>query len=476
MSDDSLFVSLDQGGHSSRAIAFDRRGQLVASTQRKVEECRPAPDRVEQDPIAITHSLAESLGELFAKLGADAERVESLGLATQRSSIVCWDARDGRPLSPVLSWQDRRAAGWLEQFAPHAELVRSTTGLFLSPHYGVSKLAWCLQHLSEVREAQGAGHLRMGPLASFLARSLTRDQAEVIDPGNAGRTLLFSLKELDWSAELIALFGLDRSVLPDCVSTLGDQGVIETLVGERPLRVTAGDQSAVLYARGRLEPNRVAINMGTGAFVLRFVGSSETNCDRMLTSVAYSDTDEVRQVVEGTVNGAASALDRVAMELGIADWQIELDAALEEGPGETLYLNGVSGIGSPYWVPSFESRWLGEGSVRERFAAAAESVLFLIQRNLEELGKRSPKLADIVLTGGLSSSSQLAQSLADLGELPVERPRVHEATARGTAFWLAGQPEDWPDTAPCQNYEPRANPALRDRYERWRSALENALS
>ena len=476
MNSSRLHVSLDQGGHSSRAIAFDSCGQIVASARREVATQRPRVGHVEQNPETLVQSLRDSLDDLCEKLGREAVRIVNIGLATQRSSLVCWNARTGEALSPVLSWQDRRAAKWLEKFEPHAGRVRELTGLFLSPHYGASKLAWCLRELPGVRGAHQAGELRMGPIASFLATRLLSESSLWVDPCNAGRTLLFDLKEGNWSSELLELFGLPREVLPTCTRTQASFGRIAASVGERPLEILSGDQPAALFAHGRPGRDVVYVNLGTGAFVLRFLEGVEQAPERMLAAVSYSNAREVRHVVEGTVNGAASALDYAADQLGIDKWEANLDAWLRESMEPSLFINGVGGVGSPFWLAVLESSWLETGSIADQMAGVAESVLFLVQCNLEEFAALEPHAKRVRVTGGLSNSDALCQRFADLCGLPVERPIVREATARGVAFWLAGEPAGWSEIAPPTIFAPNQNAGVITRYRRWLDCMNDTSS
>lgn len=447
----------------------------MTSARREVSETRTAASRVEQDAEQLAVSLRESLDEVCETLGSAAERITSIGLATQRSSLVCWSAKDGRVLSPVLSWQDRRAAAWLAQFEEQAERVREITGLFLSPHYGVSKMAWCLNELPEVRAARRSGELRIGPIASFLASRLLGVAEAPVDPCNAGRTLLFDLQRGDWSDELLQLFDIPREVLPQCQPTCSRLGFVETPMGPRPLEVLSGDQPAALYAHGQPEPDAVHVNLGTGAFVLRSLRHVEEAPKRLLASVAYSTTSTMHHVVEGTVNGAASALDFAAAKLGVGEWESELDSWLANELTPPLFLNGVAGIGSPYWVPNFESRWVGGGNASAKMCAVAESILFLIQRNLDELARIEPRVDHLRVTGGLSNSDALCERLANLSGLRVERPVVREATARGVAYWLSGEPANWPDQGAPTIFEPSPAAALGERYVSWLEAIEEAV-
>ncbi len=217
---EAYFLALDQGGHSSRALVFSATGEVITQAQKAVATHAPHPNWVEQDAQALVDSLRSVIADVHATLGRNAKHVRSAGLATQRSNCVCWDRRDGQALSPALSWQDRRAQRWLENLPLDDVWLRARTGLQRSPHYGASKLRWCLDHLPAVREAVAARRLACGPLASFLAANLLRERPLLIDPANAARTLLWNLSERDWDAELLQLFGIERDFLPRTVTDL----------------------------------------------------------------------------------------------------------------------------------------------------------------------------------------------------------------------------------------------------------------
>lgn len=468
---EDLVLALDQGGQSSRAILYDAEGVELGRGRRAVGEARPGPGRVEQDPEELVASLRDAAAEALAAAGGRA--VACCGLATQRSSVVCWDRSDGAPLSPVLSWQDVRAAARMEPLAAEREALHALTGLFPSPHYGASKLRWCLDELPEVRRAADEGRLAMGPLASFLAARLTSAPPR-IDPANAGRTFLWSLATRDWDAGLLARFGLERAWLPECSpTTRGDFGALELDGRPVPLRALDGDQAAAPFAFGAPRDDVAFVNLGTGAFVQRLLRARPTGAPRHPASLALATDEGDWYALEGTVNGAGSALNVVERELELDGVEPLLDAWMEAEPDPPLYLNGVSGIGSPYWVPRFDSRFVGRGGARARVVAVAESIAFLLQVNLEALDAAGAPLRALIATGGLARSSRLCATIADLSGLVLRRPLEQEATARGVANVAAGRLA--PRDAEGERFEPRPRPALAERYRRWRHELERAL-
>jgi glycerol kinase len=469
MSERRRYLAIDQGGHASRALLYEADGRLVTAAERPIALRRPAPEHAEHDPDEVVASIRAAVAAVLREAG-DPE-VTAAGLAVQRSSVVCWDRRDGRALSPVLSWQDRRNAGWLAGLQAEAAQIKHRTGLPLSPHYGAGKLRWCRDHLDTVRAAAEAGRLAWGPLASFLVFRLTAERRLCSDPANASRTLLYNLDSGDWDPLLAQRFGLDVDALPACVPTRHAFGELEIDGRRIPLTLVTGDQSAALFAFDG-DPAQVVINLGTGAFLQQAMPQRPPDTP-LLTSLAYRDHRTRLYAVEGTINGAGSALEWVAQRLGLAPAAVidQLPAWLAQNTRPSLFLNGVSGLGTPYLAPLFAPRFVGEGSAAEQCVAVIESIVFLLQVNLEELA-RLGAVGAITLTGGLSRLDGLCQRLADLSGLTVSRPGDHEATARGLLYLLSGTRPPTAETG----FTPQPNPALDARYRDWRRALEAALA
>lgn len=470
-----LFLALDQGGHASRALVFDETGTRLSAGLATVDVAHPQPDWVEHDAERVVESLHAAMHQALEPLGDQAHRIACAGLATQRSSIVCWDRHNGAALSPVISWQDRRAQAWLFQFATRAERIQAITGLRLSPHYGASKLRWCLDHLPAVATAQRDGSLAFGPLASFLLARLLDGRPLYADPVNAARTLLWNLDSNNWDAELLALFGVPPAALPVCVANRHAFGSLLAAGHAVPLTLCTGDQAAALFSDGRPRPDSVYINLGTGAFAQRPCAGRPVAVPGLLRGIVFQNESESSYVLEGTVNGAGAALHWAADTLGLADLQQKLPAWLAEEGDVPLFLNGISGIGAPFWVPDFESRFIGEAENWRKAVAVAESIVFLLHVNISRMDTGSP-IQRLVVTGGLAHIDGICRRLADLSGLSVYRPVETEATARGTACLLAGLPARWPEPAPGVTFRPSGNRSLHARYERWHAALRQALN
>lgn len=472
-----LYLALDQGGHASRALVFDSRGEVHAQAVEPIATQHPAPDRVEHDPEELAASLHRVVQDAVRQLG-DSSHLVAAGLATQRSSIVCWDRGDGRALSPVISWQDRRMAAWLDTLRDADPLIRQKTGLVLSPHYGASKLRWCLEHLPAVQKARMQGRLACGPLASFLASRLTAEGNSVVDPANASRTLLFNLDTADWDVELTHLFGIPAPALPGCVPSRHDFGHIRTPRGPVPLNIVTGDQSAALFGFGAPSFETAYINLGTGAFVQRPI-TARPPPSSLLCSLAYADGATRRYVLEGTVNGAGSALAWACAELGAAEDEVfaQLPHWLSSEQTPPLFINAVAGLGSPYWCATLTPRFEGGGTASARFVSVIESIVFLLVENLAAMGEvigQAPR--QVLVSGGLAQLDGLCQRLADLSGANVRRHTAAEATARGLAWLIAGAEANFHAPKKEAIFVPAANDQLWMRYRRWRYELERSIA
>lgn len=463
------YLAIDQGTHASRAVLFDDSGSVIHAAYSDVTLSRVKPGWVEQDPDEILHSVQEVLNGC----SDSGFPVHSAALATQRSSVVCWDSQTGKALSPVLSWQDTRAEEYLDALHGRLDLIRQKTGLPLSPHYGASKLRWCIDRLPAVQRALKQNRLCAGPLASWLIFNMVDEHPFVCDPANASRTLLFNKQTLDWDDELIEWFGLDRHFLPRCVLTLDKFGNLLAFKEPVPLRIVTGDQPAALFAYGEIQSDTAYINAGTGAFVQRQLPEGAAASAGLLDSVVYHDKLVTLRMMEATVNGAGAALSwhleknqRGGEEKNLTNW-------MNKVVDTPLFLNGVGGLAAPYWRPDFPSRFIGDGGFEEKTVAIAESIVFLINVNLERMADTVGSAGMIIISGGLAQVGPLCQQLADLSGVTVRRYPDIEATAQGVAWLLTDHSRSWCDE--WVEFPPKSNPQLQKRFADWQTAMQNAL-
>ena len=452
-----LYLALDQGGSQSRGLIIDAHGRVLHQAAVAVATRRPRAQWVEQDPAAVSASLLLAANRVVAALPVPQRaRLQACGIACQRSSLLAWDRMAQRPLSPLLSWQDTRGAARLPDDPAQLQRLRQLSGLYPSAHHGASKCAWLLGQ-AEIRRAAARGRLQLLPLGAYLAQQLCGRLA--LDPANAQRTLLWDYRARDWSDEALALFGLDRTLLPPLQPSLADWGRLRLELRALPCRLLAGDQSVAPLAGGTPAVGVVQINLGTGAFLC--TPDRDYPCPRLLHSLAYQGDQQQLAWLEGTVNGAGAALQWLAHQPPRSD---PVDPARP-----ALFLNAVGGLGSPFWRADRRSRFINtpDGA---RAAAVLDSILFLLQSNLAAMAAAGVPLQQLRLSGGLSRRAGLAQALADLSGLPVALMAEAEATARGMVWLLAAQPHAWQEDPP-QRFDPRGDAALAARYRCWRHAL-----
>jgi glycerol kinase len=470
-----LVLAIDQGSHATRAALYDAAGREVAQSHVPVDTARTQDDRVEQDPGELAHSVNQAILDVLSSDLVQGRRIASAGLATQRSTIVCFDRRDGNALSPAISWQDRRGQPLIRKLRSIEAKVRRQTGLVLSPHYGASKLRWCLDELPQVQAVQRLGHLCAGPLSTYLLNRLLVEKPVVVDPANASRTLLFDPSRREWSPALLDAFEIPASALPECVPTSYSYGRIAAASREIPLRVCTGDQSAVVFAFGAPRSDTAYVNIGTGAFVQCAVPPRVKTPDGLLRSVLFSDANHVSASLEGTVNGAGGALEWFREQSDI-DPERALRSLPAHAPDDLpLFLNGVGGLGSPFWEPNAPIEFVGRGEDVERLLAILESIAFLIDANLRTI-RSAVELKRVIVTGGLARSDYLCQAIADVSGLEVARYAIREATARGVAFLAAGQPANWPGPDLDRLFAATRRPKLSARAKKWQKTLEQRLS
>ena len=469
------YLTIDQGGHASRAIVFDQSANIICQSEIPIDTHTPNPGWVEHDPQQLIRATFQAIRASLQKLGTDKKYIKAAGLATQRSSIACWNRNSGAALSPILSWQDRRQAEWLQQFQDQSERIHNKTGLFLSPHYGASKIRWCLDNITAVKQARQDNDLSIGPMASFLAYHLIRQRPLLADPANASRTLLWNLETQDWDETLLQLFGIDKDILPTCQPSSGNFGQLDIDDLNIPVTVITGDQSAALFAWGTPNPQIAHINIGTGAFVQRPLTKIK-HSNKLLTSLTYKDDTYHCHALEGTINGAACALQWFAEQHAIKDLEKTVADCLSSPVTPPLFINTISGLASPDWRTDIEPQFVGDGDIQSKLLAVIESIAFLIQRNLDEMENSVDKPDRIIISGGLSKLDGLCQRIADLSRIKLIRPQAHEASATGLAYLVAARPLKWPGYKDSKTFTASNNPALEQRFMQWSKALNKIIT
>lgn len=504
MSDEPWILAVDQGTTSSRALLFDRAGAPRAEARRELPQSAPAPGRVEQDPDRIFDDVVAVCREALDRAGVGAREVSALGITNQRETTVLWERSTGRPVHPAIVWQDRRTAGRCRELREGGVegAVREKTGLLLDPYFSATKLAWLLEEVDGARAAAERGDLAFGTVDSWLLWRLTGGRVHATDTTNASRTLLFDVRELAWDDDLLELFGVPRSLLPEVRPSSGlfgetDPGVLGEAV---PITGVAGDQQAATFGQAAFEPGTVKATYGTGAFLLVNTGGRPVASEnRLLTTVAWTLGEEAgtTYALEGSIFSAGSAVQWLRDGLGLVDEAAEADrlaegaaARGEERPaGEGPYLvPAFDGLGAPHWDPDARAALLGmtrDVGRAEVARATLEAVAYQTRDLMEAVeadwGSR-PELLRV--DGGMSASEFTMGFLADMLDLPVERPSVTETTALGAArlAGLAAGVHDGLDEITeawslDRRWEPGMDPGRREPlYDGWRRAVARVLT
>ena len=481
MFQDNLYLAIDQGGQSTRVAIYSGIGEQVccfsaacATTRHKPENA--AYEHIEQNGEEILAGIRACLEKVHLHLRDDITRIKAASFAGQGSSLVCWNNQTGAALSPVLSWQDIRGEPWLDNISLTHQETRRLTGLRLSPHYGATKMRWCLEHNAKVMQAEHENHLCIGPIVSYIFWHLL-DKKSVVDPGHAQRTLLWNLKHNEWDQSLLDVFRIPRDVLPRCHyhnSLFGD-----LLLGGHtiPFTASARDQGASLFARGLPERGSCYINIGTGAFI-QCLSENLDAPEGLLVSPLWlpeNPIDKKYYAWEATVNGAAAALGFIQQQTGLEITPQEINEALGLNPTSACYfLNAVGGLSAPYWRTDLQSRFSNNLSSCEKILAWIESVIFQIVINVQ-LMDQSGLMNKIIISGGFSKADAVCQKIADLTQAKVHRSDNTDATVQGAACMAAGLPGTWQPVIGEDFFVPQENAPLLKRFEKWQYAMNQWL-
>ncbi len=481
-----FILALDAGTSRCRATLFDERGTRAGWGEAPLSITLPRPGWVEQDPKEIVAAQGKALAKALRGLPRRS-RIVAAAIANQRSTILAWERSSGRPLSPAISWQDRRGDPLCRRLLPHADEIRRRTGLRLSPHYSASKIAWLLNRNPNLRRRARKGEIVFGTVNSWLIARLSGGGEPVTDETNAARTLLYNIQKRKWDGWLLDIFEIPLQSLPQVLPTECSDppfGLLSLSPGERtPIWVSIGDQQAALAGMGCRKGGRIAINYGTGAFVLAHTGRRKTRVEGLLCSIARSDEKETEWALEGTVNSAGAAL-RWLIAAGLLRSEREIDRMGQAGAqragasGSPLFIPAFAGLAAPHWIDTGGAALIGIGREDRReeiVRAVLEGIAHRVADILERMDRKIP-IGPIVAAGGLSKSGILLQIQADLLGRPLKSLSLSEATSAGAAY-LAGRAAGlWgkgglPPTV-TKHYRPRISRDLRLRLrERWRKAI-----
>ncbi|MFB2578749.1 MULTISPECIES: glycerol kinase GlpK [unclassified Acinetobacter] len=444
----AYLMALDQGTSSCRAIIFDEQAQIKALAQREIDIQTPQSGWVEQDANQIWQTQIAVMQQALAKANLYAKDIAAIGLTNQRETTVLWDKRTGEPVLPAIVWQDRRASEWCQQLKEQGleEKIQQKTGLRLDPYFSAGKLVWALQHHAEIKALADRGHLAFGTIDSWLIWKLSAGERHVIEVSNASRTLLMNLATQQWDDELLELFAIPKSILPEIVLS---QGVIthtatDLLASKIPIAGVLGDQQAALFGQGCFSEGMAKNTYGTGCFMLMNTGQDiQYSQHQLLSTLAWQTPQHNYFALEGSVFMAGAIVQWLRDNLGIIrrSEDIERLANQVDDNGGVTMVPAFTGLAAPHWDSDARALICGlsRGSNKSHIARAAlESIAFQVYDVLDAMQKDSPHaLTELRVDGGASQNNMLMQFQADLLGVPVLRPKLLESTAWGAAM-MAG--------------------------------------
>lgn len=441
-------LALDQGTSSSRAIVFDHEGRICATAQKEFPQHFPKPGWVEHDPKDIWSSEASVIAEAITSMGINGLNIAGIGITNQRETTIVWDAETGEPVYNAIVWQDRRTSEYCDSLKEQnlTGFIREKTGLIIDAYFSATKIRWILENVPGARARAEAGKLRFGTVDTWLLWNLTRGECHMTDVSNASRTMLFNIHTLKWDEDLMKLFGIPMSMLPEVHSSSEIYGYTKTTIFAHkvPVAGIAGDQQAALFGQMCTTPGSVKNTYGTGCFLLMNSGTKPIKSSHnLLTTIAWKIGDTVNYALEGSIFVGGSVVQWLRDGLGIIKSSSEIESLAMTVPdnGGVYFVPALTGLGAPYWDQYAKGTICGltRGTTAAHIARAAlEGIAFETMDIVNAMEHDAGiKLAELKVDGGASRNNLMMQFQADILGTKVIRPKVTETTAMG-ACYLAG--------------------------------------
>jgi glycerol kinase len=445
---DGYILALDQGTTSSRAIIFDHSGQIRSIAQKEFTQIFPQPGWVEHDPTEIWSTQAGVAAEATVKLGINGKNIRAIGITNQRETTIVWNRETGDPIYNAIVWQDRRTAAYCDHLKKEGltDLIRSKTGLIIDAYFSASKINWILNHVKGAREQAEAGKLAFGTVDSWLVWKFTRGKVHVTDVTNASRTMLYNIRTEQWDEELLQIFDIPKSMLPEVKQSSEIYGQTETTIfaSKIPIAGIAGDQQAALFGQMCIDKAMVKNTYGTGCFMLMNIGDNFIESkNNLLTTIAWKISGKTQYAFEGSIFIGGAVVQWLRDGLGIIKSSAEIEklALSVNDTGGVYFVPAFAGLGAPYWDPEARGTIVGltRGTTAGHIARAAiESIAYQTVDVLKAMeADAGLKIKELRVDGGATANNLLMQFQADLLDCKVIRPQVVETTALGAAY-LAG--------------------------------------
>ncbi len=481
-----FILSIDQGTTSSRAIIFDIKGHIITSAQQEFEQFFPHSGWVEHDPEEIWSSTQSVCRKVLSEISD----VAVIGITNQRETTLVWNRDTGEAIHKAIVWQDTRTSEWCAELKQRGleSTIQQKTGLVIDPYFSGTKIAWMLDNVAGARELAEQGKLAFGTVDSFLIWRLTEGKVHATDATNASRTLLFNIHTQQWDEELLEIFNIPASLLPEVRDSAADFGVSskQTIDYEIPIGGVAGDQQAAAIGQSCFQPGNIKSTYGTGGFALINTGSTAvTSNSGLLSTVAYRLKGETTYALEGSIFVAGAAVQWLRDRMKI----IQDSSQTESHARELVSNDGVFlvpafvGLGAPYWNPNARGAIFGltRDTGPEHFSRAAlESIAYQTYDLIQAMSKDTSYAIDILrVDGGMVVNQWMCQMLADILNIDIEIPKVTETTALGAAYLAGLQAGLFDSTETISNlwlkastFKPEMEPELRNKLlKQWQLAV-----
>lgn len=441
-------LALDQGTSSSRAIVFDEHGATCAVAQKEFRQIFPKSGWVEHDPHEIWSSQASVIAEAITTMDINGLNIAGIGITNQRETTIVWDSETEEPVYNAIVWQDRRTSDYCDELKKQGvtDMIRQKTGLIIDAYFSATKIKWILDNVPGARERANKGKLLFGTVDTWLIWRLTRGEVHVTDVTNASRTMLFNINTLEWDQELLDMFGIPRSMMPEVKSSSEVYGHTKTTIFAHkvPISGIAGDQQAALFGQMCTEPGMVKNTYGTGCFLLMNSGDKPIlSKNNLITTIAWKIGDKVNYALEGSIFVGGSVVQWLRDGLGVIRSSSEVEELASRVPDTNgvYFVPALTGMGAPWWDQYARGTIVGisRGTTTAHIARAAlEGIAYqtLDIMNAMSLDAGIP-LRELKVDGGASRNNLLMQFQADILGTKVIRPKVVETTAMGAAY-LAG--------------------------------------
>lgn len=441
-------LALDQGTTSSRAMLFDKEGEIKSIAQKEFKQIFPKTGWVEHDPNEIWSSQVAVAAEAMSSLGINGTKVSGIGITNQRETTIVWDRSTGEPVYNAIVWQDRRTSEYCDELKEkgHADMIRNKTGLVVDAYFSGTKVKWVLDNVEGAREKAEKGELAFGTVDSWLVWKLTQGRTHITDITNASRTMLFNIHSTDWDEELLELMGIPKSMLPAVKSSseIYDYTNTTFFASKVPIAGIAGDQQAAMFGQMCIEEGMVKNTYGTGCFILINTGEKPfLSKNQLLTTIAWKINGKVTYALEGSIfiGGAVVQWLRDGLRIINTSQDVESLAKTVDDNGDVFFVPAFTGLGAPHWDQYARGTMVGisRGTTRGHIARAAlEGIAFQTYDVLEAMKKDTQMdYTEIRVDGGASNNNLLMQFQSDVLNAPVARPDITETTALGAAY-LAG--------------------------------------